>query len=255
MDRSSQVDQHAPCLTMEPLLLKFVFSRCRNSKQPACWNNFVYQMCGCNELLKLAKLISLSFPYSLCFWNSLFLLYPMSAIFFCEHLTVWLVQSPPFIAYAHRVSTKYWGDLWYFTLVLQNLFLFQMSNNRLTKILVWNIRGLNSQEKWDALRAKIAESDCQILCLQETKREHFDLFYLKKFCPRNLDKFVFFPSTGSSGGLITIWNGSFFDGTLVQANSYAISVNFCSLYDNKPFLCPTFMAPLAHLKSWLLSLG
>jgi len=54
-----------------------------------------------------------------------------------------------------------------------------MNNNRYTKILFWNIRGINSQEKWDAIRDKINESACQDLCLQESKREHFDHFYLR----------------------------------------------------------------------------
>jgi len=40
-----------------------------------------------------------------------------------------------------------------------------MNNNRNTNILVWNIRGINSSEKWDALRVKISESSCQIVCL------------------------------------------------------------------------------------------
>jgi hypothetical protein len=29
-----------------------------------------------------------------------------------------------------------------------------MDNNRNIKIRVWNVRGINSQEKWDAIRAK-----------------------------------------------------------------------------------------------------
>jgi len=67
-----------------------------------------------------------------------------------------------------------------------------MNHNRITtKILVWNIRGINSQAKWDALRGKIEESARPIMCLQETKRETFDPFYLKKFCPRYLDTFSF----------------------------------------------------------------
>jgi exonuclease III len=45
-----------------------------------------------------------------------------------------------------------------------------MDNNRFTKVLFWNIRGINSQEKWDALRDKINESACHVLYLQETKR-------------------------------------------------------------------------------------
>lgn len=131
-----------------------------------------------------------------------------------------------------------------------------MSNNRITKILVWNIRGLNSQGKWDALRTKIAESGCHILCLQETKREYFDIFYLKKFSPRSLDKFAFFPSAGASGGLIIVWNGNFF-----------LMVRLCrpicmlllvtspgSLTASHSFYL-TFMVHLVLKRKWLLSHG
>jgi exonuclease III len=70
------------------------------------------------------------------------------------------------------------------------------------KIMNWNIRGVNSDKKWDALSNKIEESGCDIVCLQETKREHFDLKYIKNFCPKKFKKFVFLPSVGASGGII-----------------------------------------------------
>ena len=111
----------------------------------------------------------------------------------------------------------------------------QTSINRSSKILFWNIRGINSQEKWDAIRSKINESACQVLCLQETKRELFDNFYIRKFCPRSLDKFVFSPSVGNSGGLLTIWNSSIFEGALVQSNSYALTVKLSCRIDNTSF--------------------
>lgn len=60
------------------------------------------------------------------------------------------------------------------------------------------------------LEIKISESACQILCSQETKRDHFYPFYIKKFCPRSLDKFAWSPSDGASSGLLTVWNSSFF---------------------------------------------
>jgi exonuclease III len=66
-----------------------------------------------------------------------------------------------------------------------------MDSNRNIKVLFWNVRGINSQAKWDAIRDKISESACQVVCLQETKRENFDSFYIKKFCPRALDNFAF----------------------------------------------------------------
>jgi len=83
-----------------------------------------------------------------------------------------------------------------------------MNNNRIFSVLSWNVRGLNSKEKWDAIRAKINESSCHIVCLQETKRDNFDLLYLKKFCPKLLSSFVFFPSVGASGRILTVWNSN-----------------------------------------------
>jgi hypothetical protein len=79
-----------------------------------------------------------------------------------------------------------------------------VNSNRSSKILIWNVRGINSQDKWDAIRGNITESDYQVLCLQETKRAHFDSYYIKNFCPKSLDHFAFSPSIGASGDLLTI---------------------------------------------------
>src|SRR4051812_5171154 len=88
-------------------------------------------------------------------------------------------------------------------------------------IVCWNIRGMNSENKLLAIRNCIDTSGCDILCLQETKRQDFDLAYIKTFCPIRLDKFSFVPSRGASGGLITIWNSSMFSGTQITPNFYS----------------------------------
>jgi exonuclease III len=49
-------------------------------------------------------------------------------------------------------------------------------------VLSWNIRGINSDKKWNAIRDRMDNNNCDVLCLQETKRESFDLAYLRKFC-------------------------------------------------------------------------
>lgn len=118
-----------------------------------------------------------------------------------------------------------------------------MDNNRNIKILFWNIRGINSQFKWDALRDKISESSCHIICIQETKRECFDPFYIKKFCPRSFDKFAFSPSIGASGGLITIWNNNLFDANVILVNSYSITVEFHCRLNNKVFHVTNIYGP------------
>lgn len=76
------------------------------------------------------------------------------------------------------------------------------------------------------------ESQCDIICLQETKKENFDASFLKNFCPPSFDAFVFLPSIGASGGMITIWKSAIFEGQLVFQNEYAISVDFVSKHNN-----------------------
>jgi exonuclease III len=121
--------------------------------------------------------------------------------------------------------------------------LMDSKNNKYSKILFWNVRGIDSQEKWDALRDKISESACQVLCIQETKRETFDSFYTKKLCPRYLDEFASSPSIVASGGFLIVWNSSVFYGNVVQSNSYAITVKLLCRLDNKNFHVTNIYGP------------
>jgi exonuclease III len=75
-------------------------------------------------------------------------------------------------------------------------------NNRKWRVLSWNIRGINSSNKWSAAKSKINESACDIVCLQEKKRASFDQAYVKNFYPPSFDRFEYAPSTGASGGFI-----------------------------------------------------
>ena len=98
--------------------------------------------------------------------------------------------------------------------------------NKSWNVLSWNIRGINSNSKLLALRNAIDTSGCSVLCIQETKLESFDLAFVKTFCPERYDKFVFAPSLGASGGIITIWNSSVFVGTPWHIDSFAVGVFF-----------------------------
>ena len=88
-------------------------------------------------------------------------------------------------------------------------------------VLCWNIRGINASKKWDALKDKVLEVGCHIVCLQETKREAFDSLFVRKFLPPNFDGLVFVPSVGASGGILTAWKTSFLQGTLIFSNDMA----------------------------------
>jgi exonuclease III len=68
------------------------------------------------------------------------------------------------------------------------------------KVLCWNVRGLNSEARQREVRSKIDESECDIICLQETKCENFDWRLIRKFCPKRFNNFAYSPSHGASGG-------------------------------------------------------
>jgi exonuclease III len=106
------------------------------------------------------------------------------------------------------------------------------NSRRDLKILSHNIRGINSANKWNSLKNSIMETNCDILCIQETKKDSFDDSYIRNFCTRSLDKFAFGPSIGASGRFITIWKSSHFDAEVIQQNEFGHTISFHSKLTN-----------------------
>ena len=101
-------------------------------------------------------------------------------------------------------------------------------NSLVWKVLCWNIRGLNADDKQLALYNKIVESGCALACIQETKKESFDRNFIKKCCPRQFDNFAFSPSVGASGGILVVWKSSVFYGILVDVQRFGLIISFKS---------------------------
>ena len=80
-----------------------------------------------------------------------------------------------------------------------------MPPNKQWNILCCNVRGINSEKKYLAIRNAIDTSGCSIVCLQETKCDFFDQRAIRKFCPRRFDNFAYTPSVGASGGILVLW--------------------------------------------------
>jgi exonuclease III len=99
------------------------------------------------------------------------------------------------------------------------------------KVMTWNVRGINSSWKWDSVKNKITIAQCDIVCLQETKKEDFDPLFLRKICPQ-FDYFDFLPSIGASSGILVARKGSFFSANRVGRNNYALTMKFCSRHNN-----------------------
>ena len=118
-----------------------------------------------------------------------------------------------------------------------------MDENKSWKVMCWNVRGLNSDKKWNSIRDKIIESGCDIACLQETKKDFFDNYFIKNFFPSGFDSFAFKDSAGASGGMLTIWKSALFSGTEIFQNEYALSVEFTSKLNNDCWVLTNIYAP------------
>ena len=103
-------------------------------------------------------------------------------------------------------------------------------------ILCWNIRGINSSEKWPLVRDKIEESSASILCFQETKRVEIDSKFIKSFAPKRFDQFAFIPSDGASGGLLVVWASNRFLGQVLLQESFAVVISFTSTCSADSFI-------------------
>jgi endonuclease/exonuclease/phosphatase family metal-dependent hydrolase len=122
------------------------------------------------------------------------------------------------------------------------------------KILSHNIRGISSETKWNSLRNNISDSKCDIICIQETKKESFDDSYIRRFCNRSFDKFEFGPSIGASRGFITIWKGSLFDGEIIDQNSFGHTIRFHTKLTNQTWWLTNNYAPCTpHRRNEFLS--
>jgi exonuclease III len=104
-------------------------------------------------------------------------------------------------------------------------------SKRKWRVLCWNVRGLNSEQRQRYVRAKIEERECDIIRLQETKCESFDWRFIRKFCPKRFDSLAYSPSKGASGGIIVLWNSAIFTGILIDTKSFGITVNFTSVHN------------------------
>jgi exonuclease III len=126
-----------------------------------------------------------------------------------------------------------------------------MSNPNTVNFLEWsvlshNVRGINSTAKWNAIRCSIRDAGCEVICLQETKKEFFDSAYLKNFCPAHFDSFAFVPSMGNSGGSVIIWKSSRLSGNVIFQNNYAQSVEFTSNLSACSWIITNVYAPCTH---------
>ena len=69
-------------------------------------------------------------------------------------------------------------------------------------ILNWNVRGLNSVARQDAVRVMVDASKIDVVCLQETKLSNVSRSLILSMLGSDFDNnFICLPSEGASGGI------------------------------------------------------
>jgi len=111
------------------------------------------------------------------------------------------------------------------------------------KVLTWNVRGNNFSWKWDAVKNKVIVAQCDIVCLQETKKESFDSAFLKKILPSTFDEFDFIPSVGAAGGILIVWKSNLFSAVRTSHNAFSLTMEFCSKHNCTKWSLTNIYAP------------
>jgi exonuclease III len=96
----------------------------------------------------------------------------------------------------------------------------------ISKMLIWNVRGLNNKSRRDSVRSLIDYVKPDVVCLQETKKENISRRTVMSTLGADFDEFVFLPADGSRGGILVAWKGICVQGYCIKGGCFFC---FCSV--------------------------
>jgi exonuclease III len=74
-----------------------------------------------------------------------------------------------------------------------------------SKILIWNVRGLNSSGRQDSLRTLVDSVRSDVVCIQETKIAALPRRVLLSALGSEFTGYVELPAVGASCGVLVVW--------------------------------------------------
>jgi len=93
------------------------------------------------------------------------------------------------------------------------------------KILIWNLRGLNSTSRQDSLPI-VDSSRLDIVCIQETKDTNMSRRIILSPLGSDFSDFVVAPSVGASGGILVLWRRHIGVSVTRQVDNHSVAVQF-----------------------------
>jgi exonuclease III len=95
-------------------------------------------------------------------------------------------------------------------------------------ILNWNVRGLNSMARQDAVRVLVEASKIDVVCLQETKLSNISRRLILSMLGSEFDNnFIYLPSVGASGGILVAWRFRLGTVGATRVDAHSVSIQLC----------------------------
>jgi exonuclease III len=94
----------------------------------------------------------------------------------------------------------------------------------LSKIIIWNVRGLNKKARRDAVRQTIVSTQPDLVCLQETKKASISRFMVMSLLGSEFDHFICLPALGTRGGILVAWKGDTCKVLQTRVDSFSVFV-------------------------------
>lgn len=110
-------------------------------------------------------------------------------------------------------------------------------------ILNWNVRGLNTPARREAVLGLIQAVNPTIVCLQESKLQHIDARLAAEFLGASFSQFAYLPADGTKGGIVFAWNPDYIEATDPIQKDFSLTMSMKQRMTNTSSSITTVYGP------------
>jgi hypothetical protein len=120
------------------------------------------------------------------------------------------------------------------------------------KIISWNVRGINDAGKRDSISNLLKSWKPNVVCLQETKTENISVGTIRSLWGGPFTGWVVLPASGTSGGILLMWDKRVVECLEEAVGSFSISCKFKSVLDQFVWAFSGIYSPNDNLERLIL---
>lgn len=112
-----------------------------------------------------------------------------------------------------------------------------------TKLLNWNVRGLNCAARREAVKLVIQQAAPKVVCLQETKLDSMSDHLAAEFLGYDCRGFEYLPADNTRGGILVAWDQDWFTGQAPDRKRYSLTLKLTLKLSNTHFWITVVYGP------------